>query len=256
MCAKRIFLPSPLLQWYLRHGLVVTKVYEVFEMCKTRCFTDFVQQVCKARRSGDVHPDQSIIASTFKLIGNSGYGSLLMNKNKHTNTKFIKGDTAAKMSVNKSNFIKLTRMSNEIYEEKSSKLFLNMDMPIQLGWMILGYAKLRLLEFYYDFLDVYVDRKDFMLGECDTDSLYFGMTAESLREVIKPDRLNDFDKLLNGHCNETPINTWLPRTCCPKHVEYDKRTPGLFKVGSYSNILYTTYIYIYIYIYIYRESYI
>ena len=77
------------------------------------------------------------------------------------------------MSVNKTNFIKLTTMVNEIYEVKSSKLFLNMDMPIQLAWMILGYAKLRLLEFYYDFLDVYVDRKDFMLGECDTDSKSF-----------------------------------------------------------------------------------
>ncbi len=31
-----------------------------------------------------------------------------------------------------------------------------------------------MLEFYYDFLDKYVDRRDFELTQTDTDALYMG----------------------------------------------------------------------------------
>lgn len=42
-----------------------------------------------------------------------------------------------------------------------AKRVIKLDLPIQLGYYILQNAKLRMLEFYYDFMDVYVDRVDF-----------------------------------------------------------------------------------------------
>lgn len=42
-----------------------------------------------------------------------------------------------------------------------AKTKIKLDLPIQLGYFILKYAKLRILEFYYDFMDVYLDRSDF-----------------------------------------------------------------------------------------------
>ena len=41
-----------------------------------------------------------------------------------------------------------------------------------------------MLEWYYDFLDLYVDRSDFECIEMDTDSAYFAITAPSLDQVI------------------------------------------------------------------------
>lgn len=41
-------------------------------------------------------------------------------------------------------------------------------------------AKLRMLEFYFDFLDKYVDRRDFELIQMDTDSMHMGISAETL----------------------------------------------------------------------------
>lgn len=38
------------------------------------------------------------------------------------------------------------------------------DLPIQLGYFILQYAKLRMLQFYYDFMDSHVNRKDFNIA--------------------------------------------------------------------------------------------
>jgi hypothetical protein len=42
------------------------------------------------------------------------------------------------------------------------------DLPIQLGYFVYQYAKLRMLSFYYDIIDRFVDRSDFCLLEMDT----------------------------------------------------------------------------------------
>jgi hypothetical protein len=40
------------------------------------------------------------------------------------------------------------------------------------GCVMYQLAKLRMLQFYYDFLDKYVDRSDFQYIEMDTDNAY------------------------------------------------------------------------------------
>ena len=45
-----------------------------------KCFQEFVSDVTEARRAGDRDPDLSIIADLSKLIGNSAYGSTILNK--------------------------------------------------------------------------------------------------------------------------------------------------------------------------------
>jgi hypothetical protein len=44
-----------------------------------------------------------------------------------------------------------------------------------------------MLEFYYDFIDVLVDHRDFQYCAMDTDSAYMALFAASLEEVIKPE---------------------------------------------------------------------
>ena len=70
--ARQILLATPLLKFYLDHGLRVTKIYQVVEYRKMACFESFVQEVSDARRAGDASKDMAIIADTMKLIGNSG----------------------------------------------------------------------------------------------------------------------------------------------------------------------------------------
>ena len=81
--------------------------------------------------------------------------------------------------------------------------------------LCLQYVKLRMLQFYYDFMDVFVDRRDFQYCAMDTDSAYMALSAESLEEVIKP------------HLRQAEKKDWFPRE--GQYAAYDKRTPGLFK---------------------------
>lgn len=73
---KKMLLSTPLLKWYLDHGLQVTRIYQVVEFNAQACFKNFVNDLTEARRMGDARPD------TMKFIGNSGYGSLIMDKTK------------------------------------------------------------------------------------------------------------------------------------------------------------------------------
>ena len=75
-----------------------------------------------------------------------------------------------------------------------------------------------MLQFYYDFMDVFVDRRDFQYCAMDTDSAYMALSAESLEEVIKPHLRQRF---------EAEKKDWFPRE--GQYAAYDKRTPGLFK---------------------------
>ena len=60
----------------------------------------FMNDVTKARRHGDANTNLDVIASTMKLISNSGYGSLILDKSKHQNTTYVDHHTDACDLVN------------------------------------------------------------------------------------------------------------------------------------------------------------
>ena len=65
---EKILLATPLIKWYLEHGLEVTRIYQVVEYTPVPCFQPFGEAVSDARRAGDVDPNKAIIADTMKLV--------------------------------------------------------------------------------------------------------------------------------------------------------------------------------------------
>ena len=132
MKARQILLATPLLQWYLNHGMVVTKIYQVVEFQQQRCFLDFVKEVSDARRLGDVDSDTAIIADTMKVIGNSGYGSLIMDKTKHSDIQYVQGENETCLKVNDPRFQKLECLDEDeqYYEVEMGKGKIKLDLPI------------------------------------------------------------------------------------------------------------------------------
>ena len=68
MKGDKILLATPLLKWYLEHGLEVTKVHQLIEFTPEPCFKSFGDAVSDARRAGDADPNKDIIADTMKLL--------------------------------------------------------------------------------------------------------------------------------------------------------------------------------------------
>ena len=44
-----------------------------------------------------------------------------------------------------------------------------------------------MLQFYYVFLDKYLDRSDFQMCEMDTDNAYIAIAGESVESLVKPE---------------------------------------------------------------------
>ena len=86
---NKIGLSSPLLKWYLEHGLVITNIDTVVEYVPNPAFNTFMSQVAQACLDGDRDKDKAFIAETMKCIGNSIYGKLITNKEKHHDIIYV-----------------------------------------------------------------------------------------------------------------------------------------------------------------------
>ena len=74
-----------------------------------------------------------------------------------------------------------------------------------------------MLEFYYDFLHRYVDRRDFELIQMGTDSNYMAISGDKLEDIVRPELRAEFEATKK------------------QGLAWDKwsgRTPGLLKLES------------------------
>ena len=102
----KILLATPLLRWYMDHGLEVTHVYQIVEYDPIPCFRRFGDAVSMARREGGVHSHKAITADTMKLLGNSGYGKTITNVDRHHDVNYCT-EKAASFMVNDRRFRQL-----------------------------------------------------------------------------------------------------------------------------------------------------
>ena len=139
---KKIGLSTPLLKWYLTHGLVITHIYTVVEYIPNAVFNSLMTQVAQARLDGDHDKDKALIAeTTMELIGNSSYRKLTTNKEKHHDILHVDQSEIGTEIMDK-HFYNLTELPNGYYEVEETKRKVNLNLPIHLGVFILNFAKL------------------------------------------------------------------------------------------------------------------
>ena len=116
-------------------------------------------------------------------------------------------------------------------------------MPVQCSLFVYGYAKMKLLDFAYGFVKKFLRPNSYQLTCCDTDSLYFGLSENTIDEAVKPEMrkhfYEDYDKWFPTPACEkhkrnfvnTKVNgeNWTPAQCCLDSFKFQKRTHGLFK---------------------------
>ena len=214
MKAEKILLYSSLLKWYLNHGLQVTKIHKYISYTSGRPFKWFPEEVSGARRAADQDKNKKQLGDTAKLKGNSFYGKMIENLEKNMNTKFTTDEKLIDKIFRSPYFDDLEEISNGTFEVSQRKRRVTITRPYQCGIAVYQLAKLRMLEFYYDFVDKFCDRRDFEVIQMDTDSLYMALSAKDFDDIIKPD-------LKELYKDEKP--NWLVTD------EYSKRVPGLFK---------------------------
>ena len=140
---------TPLLLFYLELGLVGKKIYRFVEYTPVKCLNKFVQAAVDARR-GDENQNCSVVAETMKLLANSSYGYQIMDRSRHTVTKYL-SDEKTYGTINTKLFKRLDYINDQLYEVELAKAEIEHREPIIVGFFVLQYAKLRMLELYYNF---------------------------------------------------------------------------------------------------------
>ena len=190
------------------------QAYSTINYKPQKIFQWFVDEVTTARSAGDVDKEKAILAEVFKLLGNSAYGKLIEAVERHTNTAYTKDEKVVDRALRSAWFEDLNEIG-DAYELESRKPKVTINRAFQIGIAVYQLAKLRILEFYHNFLDKYIDRRDFELIQMDTDSLYFGLSANKIDDVIKLNLKSEY---------EANKNNWLAWD------KFSNRTPGLFKL--------------------------
>ena len=211
--AEKIPLCTPLIEWYLQHGLRLTAVHQLIEHKPGMSFSWFPEEVANAWREADKDPLKKQLGDVAKRKGNSFYRKMTEDLGRHKRIRFTREERAVVKSLRSLFFDNLEEIGGA-YEIKESKRTVMIKRPYQSGIAVNQLAKLRMLEFYYDFLDKYFSRKYFELCYMDMDSFYLVISGDSLDDIIKPEMKQAY---------EADKKNWLATD------KFRERTPGSFK---------------------------
>ena len=118
-------------------------------------------------------------------------------------------------------------MNNSLYEVELAKAQIEHKEPIIVGFFILKYAKLRMLELYYNFCTNFCDVTKFEELEMDTDSLYLALAEKELEDGIRRETRAEQQRLRSIDCVDSftadAVAIFFPRTRCVKDKQHDKR---------------------------------
>ena len=239
---RRVLIPSfiltngtiitPLLLFFLKLGLVCKKIHRFVQYTPRKCFDNFVHSAVVARRQRDENPISSVLAETMKLLANSSFGYQIKDHSRHTVTKYLT-DEKTHSAINGKNFKRINHITNQLYQVELVNSEIELREPIIVGFFIPQYAKLRMLEKYYNFFKNFRDTDMYEELKMDTDSLYLALSEEDLEDVILPEKRAEWDQLRSKDCTDdftaNATDNFFPRTCCSVHKKLDKREPSLFK---------------------------
>ena len=208
---------TPTFNFYRTLGLECTRVHRFVEYTPEKCFKGFVKSNAEARRLGDQNKNSTVVAETMKLLSMSSYGYQIMDRSKHKMTKYL-DEKKTNRAMNSTFFKQLQYINDSVYEVELVKAEIKHREPINVGFFNLQYAKLRMLELYYNFLKQYRDESKFEELEMDTDSLYLALAENDITDCIRQDKLGEWPAIRQEDCRNNfepdSLRNFFPRTCC------------------------------------------
>ena len=95
---------TPIFKFYLDLEQQCTKIYRFVQRTPRKVFNSFVQSVVDASRADDENPLSGVAAETIKILGSSSFGYQIMDRSKHTMTRYF-GEEKSHKAIN-NQFIK------------------------------------------------------------------------------------------------------------------------------------------------------
>ena len=150
-----------------------------------------------------------------------------MDRSHHTVAKHLSVEKTHG-AINTKLFKRLDHINDQLYEVELVKAEIEHRELIIVGFFILQYAKLRILELYYNFFERFCDATNLR-----SYSLYLALSEKKLYGCIREKSIVEWKLRRTEDCTDdftaNATTNFSPRTCCTKHKKHDKLEPGLFK---------------------------
>lgn len=224
--AENFVIISPLLQFYLQRGFLVTRVHQAIEFTPQVAFLRLGEEIHSLRCAADQDPKLKIQAETVKLAGNSIYGKTCERKDRHTSISYVgKEEFTSKLESSRLKSFECIGEHEEVMEVQEYYRMIQEDTPRSIGAFILGYAKLQILRFAYMLMD-FCDERDWSPILMDTDSLMLELSVPNgdIDAIIRPEKREEWAKVRKD---------FLP---CSQELSEQKRH-GIFKMEFLGDIV-------------------
>ena len=139
--------------FYLNIGLECTHIHRFVEYTALRCFNIIVRSAVNASRQSGENLFSSVV-DEMKLLVNSSYRYLFMDRSPHTVTKHL--NKKSYEAVNSKRVKSLNYLNDKLYEVEAVKPEVEHEAPIIAAFFILQLAKVRMLELDYIFSTSFV----------------------------------------------------------------------------------------------------
>ena len=236
---KNYLIHYRMLKFYVRHGMVVDKIHELFSFKQSKWLEKYI--IFNTEKQNKAKNDFE--KDFYKLLNNAFYGKTMENVRNRLGLKLFKKDEYKKIIKYQS---KLTFNGiHKSYENCDSYVFRKnevlMDKPIYLGFGVLELSKLHMYETYYDKLQPYFGEKNLYLHYMNTDSFILSVnTKDIIKDLKNLEDIFNFSNLDENHelfSNknkkvigkfkiETPKNFWIDEFICLRSKMY------AFKCGN------------------------
>ena len=131
-------------------------------------------------------------------------------------------------AINNNRFKRINFITDQLYEVELVNSEIEHQEPIIVGFFILQYAKLRMLELYFNFSKKFCDTEKYEELEMDTDSLYSALSEEKLEDIILPEKRNEWEAIRSRDCTDSftrnATGNLFRKTRCTAHKKHDERT--------------------------------
>ena len=146
---------------------------------------------------------------------------------------FVRLTFSFKRALSFQKLVSNIRSGEILYEFESVKSKVEQKEPSIVGFSILSYSKLHMLEWFYNLCHIFCNFSSFEEMEMHTDSLNLALAHNSLEDCIKGELKEIWNTIQKSDCSNEfsadSTNNFFPRTYCERHIEHNKREPGLFE---------------------------
>ena len=177
------------LKFALRHGFILTKVHRIISFEQSSWLKSYIEfNTEKRKEAANEHNNFGVLL--YKLANNVIFGKSMENLRDRMKVRIASNKHMARKLVAKSSFKRHAVIRPDLVVVQCAIENLKLNRPVYTGFTVLETSKLKMYEFFYDYIKVKYGAKA-SLCMTDTDSLLLEIKKEDHTGDVYQDMIED-----------------------------------------------------------------